>query len=135
MNKKEKFIYKATEKFNNQYDYSKVVYTNSTTKIEIRCIKHNILFKQVPSEHLRGKKACKSCNTITKEVKEKLPKNKPNYWYIIGKNRKHRFGFRKTILKKEGFDIENKTEHEVMLERKIYRIYDCGTVAYQLFLK
>jgi hypothetical protein len=57
----------------------------------------------------------------------------PNYWYIFGRKRKYRFGFRKSILVKEGFDI-NKTEHEIMLERNIYRIYDCGTIAYKKIL-
>jgi hypothetical protein len=60
--------------------------------------------------------------------------NKPNYWYVINKNRKHRFGFRKHSLKEKGFDI-NKTEHEIMLERGIYRIYDCGTITYSLINK
>jgi len=54
----------------------------------------------------------------------------PNYWYIIGKNRKHRFGYRKDILIKEGYD-KNKTEHQIMLERGIYRIYDCGNILYK----
>ena len=57
--------------------------------------------------------------------------NKPNYSYIIGLKRKHRFGFRKEILKKTGFDTSNKTEHEIMSERKIYRIYDSGTITYK----
>jgi hypothetical protein len=56
---------------------------------------------------------------------------KPNYWYIIGNKRKHRFGFRKSILVKEGYD-STKTEHEIMLERKIYRIYDCGNITYKM---
>ena len=60
--------------------------------------------------------------------------NKPNYSYIINKTRKHRFGFRKEILKKEGFDTINKTEHQIMLDRNIYRIYDCGTKTYKLIL-
>ncbi len=57
--------------------------------------------------------------------------NQPNYWYVINQKRKHRFNFRKEILKKQGFDTKNKTEHQIMLERKIYRIYDCGTITYQ----
>ncbi len=61
--------------------------------------------------------------------------NKPNYWYIIGKNRKHRFNFRKDKLKDDGFDMENHTEHQIMLNRKIYRIYDCGTISYGLIVK
>jgi hypothetical protein len=57
--------------------------------------------------------------------------NKPTYWYIKNKKRFHRFNFRKEILKKQGFDTTNKTEHEIMLERGIYRIYDCGTIVYK----
>tara|TARA_R110000851_G_scaffold146476_1_gene286147 strand:+ start:272 stop:1915 length:1644 start_codon:yes stop_codon:yes gene_type:complete len=56
--------------------------------------------------------------------------NKPNYWYIINKKRKHRFGFRKSVLSKLGFD-ENLTEREIMYNRGIYRIYDCGTITYK----
>jgi hypothetical protein len=57
--------------------------------------------------------------------------NKPNYWYVINGHRKHRFGFRKSILKKQGYDTKNKTEHQIMLENKIYRIYDSGTITYK----
>ncbi len=54
----------------------------------------------------------------------------PNYWYVINNKRKYRFGFRKSILIKQGYDL-NKTEHQIMLDRKIYRIYDCGTMVYK----
>lgn len=56
--------------------------------------------------------------------------SQPNYFYIKDGKRLNRFCFRKDLLVKEGFD-ENKTEHEIMLERKIYRIYDCGCKVYQ----
>lgn len=59
--------------------------------------------------------------------------SKPNYWYIINNKRMYRFGFRKQILIKEGFD-KNKSEHDIMLERGIYRIYDCGNKKYELNL-
>ncbi len=42
----------------------------------------------------------------------------------------NRIRFQKHKLIKEGFD-RNKTEHEIMLERKIYRIYDCGNLKYK----
>ena len=46
------------------------------------------------------------------------------------KNLRHnRFNFRKEKLIKGGYDT-NKTEHEIMLERKIYRIYDSGTLKF-----
>lgn len=57
--------------------------------------------------------------------------SKPNYWYINDNKREYRFKYRKNVLVKEGYDI-NKTEHKIMLERKIYRIYDCGAM---LFIK
>lgn len=53
----------------------------------------------------------------------------PNYYYVIDTIRRHRFGFRKDVLVKEGFD-PNKTEHEIMLDRGYYRIYDCGSKKY-----
>ena len=53
----------------------------------------------------------------------------PNYWYVIGKERKHKFLFRKDVLVKQGFD-PNKTEHQIMTERKIPRIYDCGNIKF-----
>jgi len=49
----------------------------------------------------------------------------PNHYYIVDNIRKHRFNFRKSNLIKQGFD-KNKTSKEIMLERKIYRIYNSG---------
>jgi len=61
-----------------------------------------------------------------------IHKTNPNYYYIIDKiHRKHRFGFRKDILVKNGAD-PNKTEHEIMLEKGIFRIYDSGHLKYQI---
>ena len=56
--------------------------------------------------------------------------NPPSYWYVIGNKRKHKSLFKKSNIRKQGFLIEGKTEHDVMLERNIYRIYDCGTITY-----
>jgi len=56
-----------------------------------------------------------------------------NYYYIINRKRHHRFNFRKDILVKQGFD-KSKTEHEIMLSRNYYRIYDCGNLKFELNL-
>lgn len=56
--------------------------------------------------------------------------SKPNYWYVINNKRYHRFNFRKSQLVKEGFD-NNKTEKQIMFDRKIYRIYDCGNIRWE----
>ena len=58
-----------------------------------------------------------------------ISKTEPNYYYVIGNTKNYRFNYRKDILVKQGFD-PNKTEHEIMLERKIYRIYDSGNLKY-----
>jgi len=54
----------------------------------------------------------------------------PNYYYIINGIKYHRFNYRKDLLIKQGFD-KNKTEHEIMLDRKIYRIYDSGNLKFK----
>ena len=53
------------------------------------------------------------------------------YFYIVDNVRINRFDYRKDRLVKEGYD-KDKTEHEIMLERGIYRIYDCGCNAYEM---
>ena len=56
----------------------------------------------------------------------------PNYWYIIGYKREHRFAWRKSILKDklENFD-ENKTEYENMLLNGYDCIFDCGNLLFE----
>jgi hypothetical protein len=56
--------------------------------------------------------------------------SRPNYFYVNNMERLNRFGFRKSVLVNEGYD-KDKTEHEIMQERGIYRIYDCGTMVWK----
>ncbi len=53
--------------------------------------------------------------------------SQPNYWYIVGDKRVHRFNFRKSELNKKlkHFD-PNLTEYQNMLNNGYHRIYDCG---------
>lgn len=57
----------------------------------------------------------------------------PNYFYVVNNKREHRFKYRKDILVKQGYD-EKLTEKQIMKNRNIYRIYDCGTITYFLNL-
>lgn len=57
--------------------------------------------------------------------------SEPGYFYIFGQRRENRFKYRKDALVRQGFD-KNKTEHEIMLERGIYRIYDCGMMVFEM---
>jgi len=54
---------------------------------------------------------------------------KPNYWYVVGCVRKHRFNYRKDKLVLEGYN-KNSTEKQIMLDRGIYRVYDSGNKKY-----
>lgn len=58
---------------------------------------------------------------------------KPDYRYVVGNRREHKFGFRHRSLAKklENYD-PNLTEHENCLNHKIYRIYDCGLLKYSM---
>jgi len=60
--------------------------------------------------------------------------SKPNYFYMVKNKRENRFKYRKDMLVKEGFD-PSKSESEIMKERGINRIYDCGTKLYKLIVR
>lgn len=60
MNKTDNFITKAREIHGDKYDYSKVIYKNIDTKVEIICPKHGI-FWQSPYNHLKGH-GCTKCS-------------------------------------------------------------------------
>jgi hypothetical protein len=57
-------------------------------------------------------------------------KTEPNYYYIIERKKYHRFNFRKDKLIREGYDPEL-TKHQIMLNRKIYRIFDSGNLKFK----
>ena len=63
-----------------------------------------------------------------------VKENNPSYSYVVNGRRVHKSHFRKNKIKKmfergelKFYDLD-KTEHENMIENKIYRIYDCGTM-------
>ena len=65
---------------------------------------------------------------------QKYNESKPNYFYIVNGKREYRFNYRKSILVKQGYD-PNKTEKQIMEERGIPRIYDCGCLCYKWIKK
>lgn len=54
------FIFKANLKHNCKFDYSKSIYINDSTKLEIICPEHGSFF-QIPSNHLQNTVGCKKC--------------------------------------------------------------------------
>ena len=79
----EQFIEESKIKHNNKYDYSKVNYMNSYTKVDIICSKHGI-FQQKPTHHLSGS-GCKKC------ADDKMRENRKKSLdlFIIQSNEKH----------------------------------------------
>jgi len=63
----EDFIRKAILSHNNTFDYSKVQYENSSTKVIILCKQHGHFF-QTPNEHLNGKGCDKCGGTATMDT-------------------------------------------------------------------
>lgn len=58
----EKFIEKAKKVHDDKYDYSLVIYINSSTNVKIKCIEHGI-FEQTPRNHLH-----QNCPKCSKEI-------------------------------------------------------------------
>ena len=73
--KQEEFIKKANIHYNNKYDYSKVNYVNSQTKVCIICPEHGE-FWQTPYDHIWAKNDCPLCaikrrtNSQTKSIED-----------------------------------------------------------------
>lgn len=66
---------------------------------------------------------------------ELVSMGRPNYWYTKDyKKREYRFNYRKDILVSKGYD-KSKTENEIMSELGYDRIWDCGSLKYELKLK
>lgn len=64
----EEFITKAKEVHGELYDYSKVLYKNNSTPIEIICSAHSV-FKQRPNDHINGA-GCPTCGIISRTSKK-----------------------------------------------------------------
>lgn len=62
----EEFMQKAQKMHNNKYDYSKVVYLHSQSKITVICPEHGE-FKQTPASHLNGN-GCSLCMYKNKKL-------------------------------------------------------------------
>ncbi len=57
--------------------------------------------------------------------------SEPSYFYVIGDERKNRFGFRKDLLISKYGCTPDDTEHNFCFSHGWYRIYDCGTKLYE----
>jgi predicted nucleic-acid-binding Zn-ribbon protein len=77
---KPEWVEEDIKKHGNWYDYSKVVYINTKTKVLIKCKRCGKEFWQTPSDHLSGK-GCPYCNTskLENSVYKILKENNINF--------------------------------------------------------
>ena len=68
---KEQFIEKAQEIHGGKYDYSKVNYINSHTKVCIICPTHGE-FEQTPDKHINSKQGCIKCTSVISNNEKKI---------------------------------------------------------------
>jgi hypothetical protein len=73
---------------------------------------------------------CWSLGNLYTQLKfDFVGKTLPNYAYVVGNQRESRIKHQKHKLVELGYDKE-KTEHEIMLSRELYRIYDSGNLKF-----
>lgn len=69
-NDKETFIESSVVIFGETYDYSKVEYIDSHTKVELICKEHNSFF-MCPKEHINQKQGCPKCGKVSMSNKHR----------------------------------------------------------------
>jgi len=84
---KQEFVDRANKVHNFKYDYSKLVYKNSTTKVVIICPIHG-QFLQVPPSHLKGS-GCPDCGRLSSDTARKLTKQE----FVDRANKVHDFKY------------------------------------------
>jgi len=126
---KEEFVKKAKEAHGDKYDYSKVEYVNTRTKVKIICPIHGE-FEQSPDNHIQQKQGCPKCGHIkkgksgrltTKEFIEKAKRIHGNrYDYSLVKYEKQKIKI--TII----CPIHGEFEQVPNDHLNGYGCYDCG---------
>lgn len=84
------FVQRANEIYNKKYDYSKVIYKNTDTKVTIICIEHNIEFEQSPKGHYlyEGCYKCKGKDTASKSQSDRMGTRPDKTQHFIEKAKK-----------------------------------------------
>ena len=116
------FIEKAIKIHGDSYNYSKVVYTNSSTKVDILCNSCNTWFLQTPSDHLQNH-GCKNC------CKYGIKITKPLTFYVLKLEYEQAVAYKigisnHSVQKRYKSDNPNKTITEVLLEICFINSYD-----------
>jgi uncharacterized protein YbaR (Trm112 family) len=99
----EEFIEYANKTHNNKYDYSKVLYVDMRTKVEIYCPKHDKTWWQKPGNHLNGK-GCSECGN--EKIKEKQRLTTDEFIRRAVKMHNDKFDYSKSLYMDHNTKIE-----------------------------
>lgn len=94
------FIEKSLKIHGNKYDYSKVEYLNTKSKVKIICKEHSE-FLQTPNDHIQGN-GCPECGRLKTNF-EKY-KNKPTTLYYVKINEFYKIGLTQYGISKRFFN-------------------------------
>jgi hypothetical protein len=76
-----------------------------------------------------------SQGNMYEQLKFKFIENtQPNWFVVKGKYRENRVNYQKHRLVEMGYD-KNKTANQILNENNMYKIYDCGTKKFTLYLQ
>ena len=91
----EQFLQNAREKFNDNYDYSEVVYTRGDVKVPITCKLHEERFLQTPANHLYGFAGCSVCAKL--KTRKALGHTKDDFVKACHKIHSNKYDYSKVI--------------------------------------
>jgi len=111
----DKFITESKKKFGDKYDYSKVVYINNKTKVEIICPIHGSFFIR-PNDHLSQNQGCNECGgtkklTLEKFIEKANIKHKNKYDYSLIEEYKNNLQLVPIICPLHGLFHQNTKAH------------------------
>ena len=126
----EKVIQQFKEVHGDVFDYSKVKYVDTNTKVEIRCKNHNHIFHQIPKNHKKGT-TCPICerekmSKLHSKGKEKFIEDALEKYGDLDEYSKVEYKNTKTevvfICKKHKLDYEKQPDHYL----RGYRCPECS---------
>lgn len=114
------FINKANTIHNNQYDYSRVQYINTHTKVEIICPTHGPFLK-APVKHIGKEKAgCPTCIKLTTRYKQAKFKTKEELFSFCSDIHQNQYVYHDVLTKVDGLITTN---DEIIYECKEHGIF------------
>ena len=116
---------RCKNKHGDKFDYSNVVYKNSSTLLKIKCIIHNHTFYQTYSEHIKSKYACPIC--ISDANSYDKYKNKPTTLYIIKINDLYKVGVTQSGINAR---YSKELKEGIIIETLYEKVFEDGLEAY-----